>query len=107
LTKSASPTTYSTAGQVITYTYVITNTGNVPIMYPLQINDSVLGGQVIPCTAIAPCGGTATYTRTYTITADDLNLTSITNTAVAFIQVKPCTFVVTQGSSATITFVPL
>ncbi len=41
LTKTANPTTYSAAGQVIKYSYLITNTGNVPIGSTTITDDKV------------------------------------------------------------------
>src|SRR5439155_305300 len=49
LAKSASPTTYSAVGQVITYTYTITNAGNVTLAGPFSISDDKQG-------TISPCG---------------------------------------------------
>src|SRR5207253_2903721 len=40
LTKTASPTTYSTVGQSITYTYVLKNTGNVTLSAPYAVSDN-------------------------------------------------------------------
>jgi len=84
LTKSASPVVYSAAGQVITYTYTITNTGNVTLVGPFSVTDDKLG--TFTCltslTSLAP-SGSGTCTRTYTITASNMTIPSITNTATA------------------------
>ena len=72
LSKSAAPTTYSYAGQVITYTYVVTNTGNVTLSGPIIVTDDRLGA--FPCstaTSLAP-GASVVCTRNYVIQAGDL-----------------------------------
>ena len=103
LIKSANPTFYTAVGQVITYSYTITNNGSVPICFPIHICDDRLGGQIIPGSFIGP-GASQVFNRTYTIVAADLLVKSITNTASAFIQVKCKKWLCTQPSSATITF---
>jgi len=82
LTKSASPTVYSAAGQVITYTFVITNSGNVTLPGPFTISDDKLGTVTCPTGSLAP-GSTRTCTKPYTITAANMTVLSITNTATA------------------------
>lgn len=101
LTKTASPTTYTAVGDLITYTYVLTNTGTDAIRYPVRICDDKLGVQILPAIFIAP-GGSQTFTRTYTITPADLELPSITNCAIAYIQVDCNIFLFTPISCATI-----
>ncbi len=72
LTKTASPTTYDTAGQVIVYTYVIQNTGDVTLSGPFTITDDKLGSfQCGAATSLAP-GTSLSCTRSYTIQASDL-----------------------------------
>ena len=86
LSKSASPNMYSQAGQVITYTYVITNSGTTPLG-PAQftISDDRLG-------ASFSCGPAATTlaskqslscAASYTITQADMNLPELANRATA------------------------
>lgn len=103
LEKSASPSYYTAAGQVITYTYTITNTGTAMICYPIKICDDKLGGCFLPCVNIYP-GTSYSYNRTYTITNEDLTKTSITNTATAYILVKRRKHVCTNQATATITY---
>ena len=43
LSKSASPTTYHSAGEVITYTYIVTNTGHATLTGPVMVHDDRLG----------------------------------------------------------------
>jgi uncharacterized repeat protein (TIGR01451 family) len=89
LTKSASPTTYSAAGQVITYTYGLTNSGNVTLTGPFVITDDKIG--TVTCgtasSTLAPGASFAgTCTGTYTIQAADVlptNNGSVTNHATA------------------------
>lgn len=102
LTKTASPTTFSTSGTVITYSYTITNTGTDVINYPVQICDDKLGGWAIPCVLIGP-GSSQTFTRTYTTTPSDLSVQTVTNTATANILVSRREWVCTNPASATIT----
>lgn len=103
LTKSASPSYYTAAGQTITYSYTITNTGCVPICDPIRICDDHLGGQLIPRSFILP-GGSQTFTRTYTTTDSDLLSSNITNKANAYIEVECKCWVITNQASATVTF---
>lgn len=101
LAKSASPTSYTTAGTTITYTYTITNTGSVPLCFPIQICDDKLGTKMIPCSSIIQ-GGSQAFTSTYVTTAADLLLPFITNTATAYLRVNRCDWVATNSSSTTV-----
>lgn len=78
IVKSASPTTYSTVGQTITYTYTVTNSGNVNIKGPINIINSHINGPIsIPNTDLAP-GQSITGTSNYSITQEDINSGSVT-----------------------------
>jgi uncharacterized repeat protein (TIGR01451 family) len=81
LAKTANPATYTSPGQAITYTYTVTNNGNVPI-----INTSVTDNKIgtFPCgpSPLIP-GGVAVCTAVYTITSADVTAGSVTNVASA------------------------
>jgi uncharacterized repeat protein (TIGR01451 family) len=78
LTKAASPTTFTAVGQVIVYTYVVTNTGTTTLTGPFTVTDDKLGSFVCgsSTTILAP-GDSVTCTRNHTIVASDLSLTSL------------------------------
>jgi len=84
LAKSANPATYTYQGQVIVYTYVATNNGNVTLSGPFTVSDNRLGTfQCSTATSLAP-GDSVTCTRSYTIQwPSDMNVQSITNRATA------------------------
>lgn len=87
LSVSANPTTYNQAGQVIVFTYVITNSGT-STLGPAQfiVTDPLISASAFNCgpaTTTLNAGQTATCTANYTITQPDMNLSSITNEAVA------------------------
>lgn len=103
LTKKAMPQMYNKVGDIILYTYTLTNTGSATICYPIEIRDDKLGPQLIKCNYIPP-NSSQTFTRIHTITAEDLNTPSITNTATAYIHVKRNKWVYTPLTSSTVTF---
>ena len=88
LAKTPSASTYSTVGDVVTYTYVITNTGNTtlgPSQFQVD-DDRINGGVPFNCGAAETTlaiSGTVTCTATYTVTSADITATSVTNTAFA------------------------
>jgi hypothetical protein len=87
--KSASPTTLSKVGQPITYSFLITNTGNVTIT-GVGVTDTDFTGSGILSAISCPAGAstlapaaTITCTATYQSTQDDLDAATISNTAFA------------------------
>ncbi|MCI0555405.1 MAG: LysM peptidoglycan-binding domain-containing protein [Anaerolineae bacterium] len=81
---------FNRVGQVITYSYVVTNTGNTPLAGPATITDDKVTG--ITCPAVDTVGNlnnfldlneSVTCTGTYSITQADLNAGSVTNNATA------------------------
>jgi hypothetical protein len=90
LSKTADAETYSAVGNQITYTYVLTNTGNT-ILGPSQFSiddDKINGGSPFNCGAAATTlqiSGTVTCTAVYTVTSGDLEATSVTNSAFGYV----------------------
>src|SRR5690242_18453597 len=82
-------TTFSQAGQVIVYNYVVTNTGTSPLGGPVIILD---GTKQVTCPAVNTVGNldnyldlneTITCTASYTITQADVTTGSVINVATA------------------------
>src|SRR6185503_4909642 len=79
LTKSASPTTYDHVGQVIQYSYLVENTGNVSLAGPVTVSDNKA---TVTCPNVNTVGNldgfldpgeTLTCSATYSVTQTDLN----------------------------------
>jgi uncharacterized repeat protein (TIGR01451 family) len=81
--KSASPQTYSTVGQVITYSFTVTNTGNVTLSN-VSVSDPLPGlSSITPAPVTLAPNQSQVFTATYTITQTNLNNGSVLNTATA------------------------
>ncbi|MCA0297046.1 MAG: CshA/CshB family fibrillar adhesin-related protein [Actinobacteria bacterium] len=72
------------AGDTISYSFAVTNTGNVPIA-AVAVTDTRVSATPISCTpATVPAGGTASCGPvTYTVTAADVTAGSVANSATA------------------------
>ena len=84
IAKSASVSQYSSAGTLITYSYLVTNTGPVSLTNA-TVTDPMAGLSAINCgsnsnviPSLAP-GASVTCTATYTTTLSDMSAGSITN----------------------------
>ena len=76
ITKTADPTSGVAVGDTITYTVVVTNTGNVSVKDgTLEDDHADLSGETF---ALAP-GETTTFTYTYTVTQADVDAGEIVN----------------------------
>lgn len=86
LAKAGTAPNIVAAGNQVTYTFTITNDGNVPLTPPYTITDPLLGGNwSCPSTALS-LQSSVTCTGQYTIKASDLNAGRVTNTATASAQ---------------------
>ncbi|HTU07743.1 MAG TPA: hypothetical protein VMG13_19470, partial [Trebonia sp.] len=81
ITKSASPPTFSGAGQTITYTYVVKNISSVPL-HDVTVEDSRLGQIDCPMTHLDP-GESMTCVATHVTTQADVAAGQIPNSAFA------------------------
>lgn len=109
LAKSTTTTQYTSAGQVITYSYVVTNNGPLPINtgQNIQIQDDRIG--TFTCGTIAapiPSGGTHSCTADYTVTAGDMLAVDVTNNAVAGVGTGSQSFATRLQSNTAIETVP-
>ena len=82
--KSASVSSFSAAGQPITYSFLVTNTGNVTLT-GVQVNDTDLPGlSAISCPQSSlAAGASETCTANYTTTQGDVDAGSVMNSATA------------------------
>src|SRR5262249_34341579 len=82
LEKSGTPATYDRVGQAISYSYKVTNSGNVTLPGPFTVNDDRVAVTCPPTASLAP-GAFITCTASHSVTQGDLDAGSITNTASA------------------------
>ena len=89
LDKSALPATYDSVGDLIAYSYLVTNTGNVRLAGPVTVADDKT---TVVCPNVNTVGNndgfldsveSITCSASYSITQADLNNGSVTNTAKA------------------------
>ena len=83
LEKSASISSYSAAGTLVTYSYTVTNTGDVTLN-PVTVTDPMPGLSPISCpaTTLSPAAN-ETCTATYTTTQADVDRGSLQTTGTA------------------------
>lgn len=73
LSVTASPTTYSASGQVITFSSTVRNIGTLCLEGTLKICNTLSGTSCYDCVSIAPCCS-KTFTTTYTITSSNASI---------------------------------
>ena len=76
---------YFVVGAVVDYSYITTNTGNVTVTNPVTVSDNLISAITCPTFPAAGLAPLASYVCTglYTVTADEVALTSVTNLATA------------------------
>lgn len=107
LSKSASPGTVDSVGDVISYTFHVTNSGNVTLRSPGIVETSFSGSGALsaiscPPDALSP-GASADCTASYPVTQADLTAGSIVNTAAATATTPAGATVDSADSTATVT----
>jgi uncharacterized repeat protein (TIGR01451 family) len=110
LTKTPSVEATSIVGSVVTYTYTITNTGNVTLTGPFSVTDNKIAS--VDCSAaagtLAP-GASTNCTASYTLKASDIQNREIVNNATAsntFTKKPSNTAVTISASASAIVYTP-
>jgi uncharacterized repeat protein (TIGR01451 family) len=88
--KTATETHFTSAGDVLHYTFLVTNSGFAPLLGPVTVNDDKATDESCPAVTTAgdldeflDPGESVTCTASYTVAADDVTAGSVTNTASA------------------------
>ena len=81
IVNTANPATYSAVGDLISYSFLVTNTGDVNIT-SISVADDKATDESCPSTTLTPAQST-TCTASYTIIQADLDAGSVSNTATA------------------------
>jgi len=85
LVKATSDTGFAAVGDVLDYTYTVTNEGNVSLTSAITVSDDRIAGvscPALPGGRLAP-GASLTCTASYTVTQTDIDAGSVTNIASA------------------------
>ncbi len=82
--KTSPTTSFDSVGDVLTYSYVVRNSGNVTITNPVTINDdkTTVSCPALPSGGLAP-QSTLACTATYSVVQADIDAGSVVNTASA------------------------
>ncbi len=83
IVKSALPTTYDHVGQMIAYSYQVTNDGNTTLFGPFSVTDNVTTNESCPPQGALAPAASITCTSSYAITQADLDAGWVTNIAFA------------------------
>ena len=89
--KTADVAQVTAAGQVISYSYLVTNSGNITLSAQPQITDDRIANVTcapVPALGLVP-GASLTCAAPYTVTQTDMNAGDITNIARAFSDEAP------------------
>jgi uncharacterized repeat protein (TIGR01451 family) len=97
LTKSTSSTGYAAAGNTISYSYQVTNTGTTDLTN-VGVNDNLISSVSCPDSTLV-AGTSETCSGTYTVTQSDVDNGSVTNTATAE-GTSPSNHAIRSGSSS-------
>ena len=81
LSKSTTSDGYGTAGTVLNYSYLVTNSGTTTLS-AVGVTDNLVSDVNCPDSSLAP-GASETCTGSYTVTQADVDAGSVTNTAFA------------------------
>ena len=106
LQKTVTETALSHAGETLNYSFLVTNTGSVPLA-PVTIAETAFSGTGTPPVASCPAGASSlapgasvTCTATYTVTQADINAGNVNNTATAT-GISPAGQSITSAPSST------
>ena len=82
IAKTSPDTSYAAAGDVLHYSYLVTNSGNVTLTGPFTVSDDKTT-VTCPATASLAPATSITCTATYSVTQADVDSGTVTNTATA------------------------
>jgi len=95
---SAAPKTYSKVGDIITYTYTVSNSGSLPLD-AIAVSDTKLG-TIDGCATTLAAGTSTSCTLDYTITQADLDAGSLTTSGEAVASTIPGDIAAIQVSAS-------
>ena len=106
ITKSANPTTYSGWSDVITYGYILKNTGNVTLSGPFSVSDNKTAVTCPTTPVVLAPSASVQCSANYSITKADLVAGMVTNTAVGHAKFGNATVDLNQASATVAANIP-